>query len=36
MRYTPFIETQFPLARLSAESYKERKAGSGQTLSGLG
>jgi putative DNA methylase len=36
MRYTPFIETQFPLARLSAESYKERKAGSGQTLTGLG
>jgi putative DNA methylase len=22
-----FIETQFPIARLSAESYKERKAG---------
>uniref|UniRef100_A0A7C3I4K5 DUF1156 domain-containing protein n=1 Tax=Gracilinema caldarium TaxID=215591 RepID=A0A7C3I4K5_9SPIR len=36
MRYTPFIETQFPIARLSAESYKERKAGSGQTLTGLG
>src|SRR2546430_17288367 len=31
-----FIETQFPIARLSAESYKERKAGSGQTLTGLG
>ena len=27
-----FIETQFPIARLSAESYKERKAVSGQTL----
>ncbi len=31
-----FIETQFPVAKLSAESYKERKAGSGQTLTGLG
>jgi adenine-specific DNA methylase len=31
-----FIETQFPIARLSAEAYKERKAGSGQTLTGLG
>ena len=31
-----FIETQFPIARLSAESYKERKAASGQTLTGLG
>jgi putative DNA methylase len=31
-----FIETQFPIARLSAESYKERKAGSSQTLTGLG
>jgi putative DNA methylase len=31
-----FIETQFPIARLSAESYKERKAGAGQTLTGLG
>lgn len=30
------IETQFPIARLSAESYKERKAVSGQTLTGLG
>jgi len=36
MRYTPFIETQFPIARLSAESYKERKANVGQTLTGLG
>jgi len=36
MSYKPFIEVQFPLARLSAESYKERKAGSGQTLTGLG
>lgn len=31
-----FIETQFPIARLSAESYKERKAGTSQTLTGLG
>ena len=31
-----FIETQFPIARLSAESYKERKADAGQTLTGLG
>ncbi len=31
-----FIETQFPISRLSAESYKERKAVSGQTLTGLG
>lgn len=31
-----FIEQQFPVAKLSAESYKERKAVSGQTLTGLG
>jgi putative DNA methylase len=31
-----FIETQFPIARLSAESYRERKAVSAQTLTGLG
>lgn len=31
-----FIETQFPITRLSAESYKERKAGASQTLTGLG
>lgn len=36
MPHTPFIEIQFPLARLSAESYKERKANLGQTLTGLG
>lgn len=30
------IEKQFPVSRLSKESYKERKAGSGQTLTGLG
>ena len=33
---TTFIETQFPIARLSAESFRERKAVSGQTLTGLG
>lgn len=33
---TQFIETQFPIARLSAESFRERKAVSGQTLTGLG
>ena len=27
-----FIETQFPVAKISAESYKERKAGGSQTL----
>ena len=31
-----FIETQFPVSRLSKESYKERKANSSQTLTGLG
>src|SRR3954447_4082793 len=31
-----FIETQFLIARLSAESYKERKAASSQTLPKLG
>ncbi|HUX11982.1 MAG TPA: DUF1156 domain-containing protein, partial [Spirochaetia bacterium] len=36
MPHRPFIETQFPLAVLSAESYKERKAGAGQTLVGIG
>jgi adenine-specific DNA methylase len=36
MPHRPFIETQFPLARLSMESYKERKTNPGQTLNGLG
>ncbi len=36
MTQKTFIETQFPIARLSAESYKERKAGASQTLTGLG
>ncbi len=31
-----FIETQFPIARLSLESYKERRANNSQTLTGLG
>jgi putative DNA methylase len=31
-----FIETQFPIARISAEAYKERKANNGQTLTRLG
>lgn len=31
-----FIELQFPVSRLSKESYKERKANLGQTLTGLG
>jgi len=30
------IERQFPVGRLSAEAYKERKANVGQTLTGLG
>ena len=33
---TSFIETQFPVSKLSKESYKERKAGASQTLTGLG
>jgi putative DNA methylase len=31
-----FIEVQFPVSKLSMESYKERKANLGQTLTGLG
>src|SRR4051812_18402349 len=31
-----FIEAQFPVGRLSAEAYKERKAVAGQTLTALG
>ena len=30
-----FIETQFPIARLSAESHKERKAVTGQPARAL-
>lgn len=36
MTFTAFIETQFPVSKLSKESYKERMAGSSQTLTGLG
>lgn len=36
MAFKSFIETQFPIAKLSAESYKERKANYSQTLTGLG
>lgn len=31
-----FIETQFPVSKVSKESYKERKAGTGQALTNLG
>ena len=31
-----FIEVQFPVSKISKESYKERKANVGQTLTGLG
>jgi len=31
-----FIEEQFPVSKVSKESYKERKAVAGQTLTGLG
>jgi adenine-specific DNA methylase len=31
-----FIEVEFPVSRISKESYKERKANLGQTLTGLG
>lgn len=31
-----FIEVQFPVSKISKESYKERKAGSGQTLTSFG
>ena len=33
---TSFIEKQFPVSKVSKESYKERKANNGQTLTGLG
>lgn len=37
MSYTKsFIETQFPVSKISKESYKERMANNGQTLTGLG
>lgn len=31
-----FIEHQFPVSKVSKESYKERKSNNGQTLTGLG
>ena len=31
-----FIEVQFPVSKVSKESYKERMAGSGQILTGIG
>ena len=31
-----FIEAQFPVSKVSKESYKERKATNSQTLTGLG
>jgi putative DNA methylase len=31
-----FIEVQFPVSKVSKESYKERKAGPSQTLTGIG
>lgn len=31
-----FIEKQFPVSKVSKESYKERKASQGQTITGLG
>lgn len=33
---TAFIETQFPVSKLSKESYKERMGNASQTLTGLG
>lgn len=33
---TSFIETQFPVAKVSMESYKERKAGKSQTITSIG
>lgn len=34
--FKSFIETQFPISKVSKESYKERKAVQSQTLTGLG
>jgi putative DNA methylase len=34
--FKSFIEAQFPVAKVSKESYKERMAGNTQTLTGLG
>lgn len=35
-KHLSFIETQFPVSKLSKESYKERKSSQGQTITGLG
>ena len=35
-QYKSFIEVQFPVSKVSKESYKERKAVQSQTLTGLG
>ncbi len=35
-RHKSFIEVQFPVSKVSKESYKERKAGQSQTLTGFG
>ena len=36
MSQKAFIETQFPVSKVSKESYKERKSSQGQTITGLG
>lgn len=36
MAQLSFIERQFPVSKISKESYKEKKAGQSQTLTGLG
>jgi len=36
MEKLSFIETQFPVSKMSKESYKERKSSQGQTITGLG
>lgn len=36
MKQTSFIEIQFPVSKISKESYKERKSSQGQTITGLG
>ena len=34
--YVSFIEAQFPISKLSKESFKERKAANSQTLTSMG
>ena len=36
MENLSFIEKQFPVSKMSKESYKERKSSQGQTITGLG